>query len=126
MKPVQGSDKSSRAINVPIIINALLLLDIQIRMSSSDSVNVLQRNREGFFSRRVKFDSGLNVMAVYEASRHGPKIVHSFTGQPELSHKVVEEDPSDSPRKSHVTLSLNWSRPYQGGCSSVPDLLQVF
>ena len=36
----------SRAINVPIIINALLLLNIQIRMSSSGNVNVLQWNRE--------------------------------------------------------------------------------
>ena len=25
-------------------------------------------------SRRVKFDSGFNVMAVYEASRHGTEI----------------------------------------------------
>ena len=29
-------------------------------------------------------------------------------------------DPSDSPRKSNITLSLNWSMPYQGGCSQVP------
>ena len=63
----------SKAINIPIIIDALLLLDIQIRMSSSGYVNVLQRerNREWFFSRRVKFDSGFNVMAVNEASWNG-------------------------------------------------------
>ena len=33
----------SRSINVPVIINALLLFNIQIRMSSSGYVNVLQR-----------------------------------------------------------------------------------
>ena len=27
------------------------------------------------------------------------------------------KDPSDSPRKSTVTLSSTWTRPYQGGCS---------
>ena len=41
--------------------------------------------------RRVKFDSGFNVMAVYEASRHGPKIVYRLNGIPEVSREVVEE-----------------------------------
>ena len=71
----------SRAINVPIIIKALLLLDIQIRMRSSGYINVFQWNREWFFSRRIKRDSGFNLMAVFEASRHGPEIVHGFTGK---------------------------------------------
>ena len=44
-----------------------------------------------FFSRRVKFDSGFNVMAVYEASRHGPKIVQLLHRHPEVSREVVEE-----------------------------------
>ena len=39
--------------------------------------------------------------AVNQASRHGPKIVYRFTGI----------------RKVNITLSLNWSMPYQGGCS---------
>ena len=30
-------------------------------------------------------------MAVYEASRHGPKIMNCFTGILEVSHEVVEE-----------------------------------
>ena len=51
--------------NVPIIINALLLLDIQIRMSSSGDVNVLEWNKKKI-SQRVKFDSGFNVMVVFE------------------------------------------------------------
>ena len=39
----------------------------------------------------MKFDSGFNVMAVYEASRHGPKIRLSLHRHPEVSHEVVEE-----------------------------------
>ena len=46
MKPVQGSDKSREPSDIPIIIDALLLLDIQIRMSSSGYVNVFEWNRE--------------------------------------------------------------------------------
>ena len=64
MKPVQESDKSL----VPIITDAAFLHNIQIRLCSSGDVNVFQWNREWFFSRRVKFDSGFNVMAVYEVS----------------------------------------------------------
>ena len=30
-------------------------------------------------------------MAVCEASRHGPEIVHKLHRQPEVSHEVVEE-----------------------------------
>ena len=41
--------------------------------------------------RRVKFDSGFNVMAVYEASRHGPEIVHSLYLHQEMSLEIVEE-----------------------------------
>ena len=89
----------SRAINVPIIINALLLHNIQIRVSSSGYVNVLQWNREWFFSPREKFDSGFNVMAVYETSRHGPKIVYRFPASGSESWGGGR-DPSDSPRKS--------------------------
>ena len=38
--------------------------------------------REWILSRRVKFDSGFNVTVVYEASKHGRKIVNCFTGIP--------------------------------------------
>ena len=31
-------------------------------------------------SRQVKFDSGFKVMALFEASRHGPEIIYRFTG----------------------------------------------
>ena len=70
----------SRPIDISIIIDAFLLLDIQIRMRSSGDVNVFQWNREWFFSRRVKLDSGFNGMAVFDVSWHGPKVVHRFTG----------------------------------------------
>ena len=61
-------------------IDASLLLDIQIRMSSSGYVNVFQWNWEWFVSRRVKLDSGFNVMAVYEVSWHGPEVIYRLTG----------------------------------------------
>ena len=31
------------------------------------------------------------MMAVYEASRHGPEIVLELQRQPEVSHEIVEE-----------------------------------
>ena len=105
-------------IDIPIIIDAFLLLDIQICMSSSGYVNVLQWNREWFFSRRVKFDSGFNVMAVYEVSWHGPKVIYRFTG---IRKRVVRwwKRPFWFSKKVNVTFSLTWSLPYQGGCSQV-------
>ena len=106
----------SRPINVPIIINALLLLDIQICMCTSGDVNVFQWNWEWFFSRRVRFDSGFNVMAVYEVSWPGPKIIHRFTGIWKWIMRLWKRSCWFS-KKVNVTLSLNKSRPYQGGCS---------
>ena len=95
------------------------LLDIQNRMRSSGYVNVLQWNREWFFSRRVKFDSGFNVMAVYEVSWHGPKVIYRFTG---IRKRVLSwwwKRPFWFSKKVNITLSLNWSMPYQGTCSQV-------
>ena len=83
-------------------------------MSGSGYVNVFQWNREWFFSRRVKFDSGFNVMAVYEASWHGPK-VHSFTGKKWVLRWWKR--PFWFSKNVNVTFSSTWSRPYQGGCS---------
>ena len=111
-----ASDKSLRAINVPIIINALLLLDIQIRMSSSGYVNVFSvRIGNDSSLRRVKFDSGFNVMAVNEVSRHDQK---SFIASPASGNESCRrEETLQKPKKVNITLSLNWSMPYQGGCS---------
>ena len=78
-------------------------------MSSSGIVNV-QWNREWFFSRRVKFDSGFNVMAVHEASWHGPEVVHNFTGIRKWVVKLWKR-PFCFSKKVNVTLSSNWSRP---------------
>ena len=95
------------------IINAFPLLDIQIRMSSSGYINVFTVEEGWFFSRRVKFDSGFNV-AVCEVSRHGPKVVYCFTG---IRKWVVRwKRPFWFSKKVNITL-LNWSMPYQGGCS---------
>ena len=76
----------------------------------------LNWSREWFFSRRLKFDSGLNVMAVYEVSWHGPKVIYRFTG---IRIWVLRwwKRPFWFSKKVTSTLSLNWSMPYQGGCS---------
>ena len=107
----------SWSIDIPVIVDALLLLDIQIRMSSSGYVNVLQWNREWFLSRRVKFDSWFNVMAVYEVSWHGPKIIYCFIGIRKWVVRWWRKRPFWFSKKVNVTLSSTWSRPYQGGCS---------
>ena len=87
-------------------------------MRSSGYVNVLQWNRERFFSRLVKFDSGFNVMAVYEVSWHGPKIVNCFTGIRKWVLRLWKR-PFWFSKKVNITFSLKWSLPYQGGCSQV-------
>ena len=58
--------------------------NIQIRVRSSGYVNIFQWNGEWLFSRRVKFDSWFNVMAVYEVFWHGPKnhlSLHTASGK---------------------------------------------
>ena len=103
-------------IDVPIVIDAAFLLDIQIRSCSSGYVNIFQWNMEWFFSRRVKFDSALNVMAVYEVSWHRPKIIYRFTG---IGKWVLRwwRRPFWFSKKIKVTFSLKWVFPDQGGCS---------
>ena len=80
---------------------------------------------EWFFSRRVKFDSGLNVMAVYEASRHGPKIVSSLQRHPEERHEVGGRGPFWFSKKVNITL-LELVDAVSKWMFSVPDLLQGF
>ena len=72
----------------------------------------------GIGNRRVKFDSGFNVMAVYEASRHGPEINNCFTG---IRKRFVRwwKRPFWFSKKIKMIFSLNWTLPYQGGCSQV-------
>ena len=53
---------------------------------------------------------------VYEAARHGPEIVHSFTGIRKWVLKLWKR-PFWFSKKVNITLSLKWSMPYQGGCS---------
>ena len=83
---------------------------------SSGDVNVFQWNGEWLFSRRVKFDSWFNVMAVYEVSWQGPELIYRFTG---IQKWVMRwwKRPLWFSKKIYVTISLNWSMPYQGGCS---------
>ena len=88
-------------------------------MCSPGDVNVLQWNREWFFLRRVKFDSGFNVMAEYEVSWHGPKVINCFTGVRKQVVRWWWKRRFWFSKKIKVTFSLNWSLPYQGGCSQV-------
>ena len=103
-------------IDIPIIIDAFLLLDIQIRMSSSGYINVFQWNREWFFSRRVKFDSGFNVMAENEISWYGPKVIYRSTG---IGKWVLRwwKRPFWFSKKIASTFSTKWVFPCRGGCS---------
>ena len=100
-------------IDVPIIVDAAFLHNIQVCMGSSGEVNVFQRNKEWFFSRRVKFDSWFNVMAVSQVSWHGQKIVNCSTG---IRKWVVRlwKRPFWFFKKIYVS---NWVVSYQGGCS---------
>ena len=70
------------------------LLDIQIRLSGSGYVNTFKWNREWFLSRRVKFDSRFNVMAVYEASRHGACVLRAPPGS---DRPVLRRTPGRTP-----------------------------
>ena len=55
-------------------------------------------------------------MAVYEVSRHRPKVVYCFTGIRKWVVRLWKRSFWFS-KKVNVTLSLNWSMPYQRGCS---------
>ena len=106
----------SWSIDIPIVIDAAFLHDIQICVCRSGDVNVFQWNREWFFSRWLKFDSGFNVMAVHEVSWHGPKIIYRFNC---IRKWVLRwwKRPCWFSKKIYVTFSSNWVIPYQGGCS---------
>ena len=80
-------------------------------MSSPGDVNVFQWNRTWFFSRRVKFDSWFNVMAVNAVSWHGPKIVIASPASGNESWGCASGDPSDSLRKSWwLSPRIGWFR----------------
>ena len=65
-----------------------------------------------------ELDSGFNVVAVYEVSWHGPKVIYRFTG---IRKWVMRwwKRPFWFSEKIKVTFSLNWSLPYQSWCSQV-------
>ena len=106
------------SIDIPIVVDAAFLQNIQVRMSSSGYINICQWKKEWFFSRRVKFDSGFNLMAVYEVSWHGPEVVCRFTDTLKWGMKWWKR-PFWFSKKIYVTFSSNWTFPYQSGCSQV-------
>ena len=83
----------------------------------SGDVNVFQWNMDWFLSRRVKFDSGFNVMVVYEVSSHGPEIISCFTGIGIWVLRWWRWRPFWFSMKISWTFSSNWVVPYQGRCS---------
>ena len=86
-------------------------------MCSSGYVKVFLWNREWFFSRRVKFDSWFNVMAVYEVSWHGPKIISCFTGIWIWVLRWWRWRPFWFSKKISMIFSSISVLLYQGGCS---------
>ena len=103
-------------IDVPIIIDAFLLFDIQICTSSSGYVNVLQWNREWFFSRRVKFDCS----TWWRYMKFPDMDLKSLLASPASGNELwgSGRDPSDSPRKSR------WLSPRIGRCRIKVDVLR--
>ena len=85
VKPVQESEKISGSIDVPAVVDAAFWHNIQVCMCSSGNVNVLQWNRERFFSRRVKFDG--SIWSFLTWTRHRL----SLHRHPDVSHEVVEK-----------------------------------
>ena len=84
---------------------------------TSKFVCVLLETSEWFLSRRVKFDSGFNVMAVYEVSWNGPKIIFVFHRHPEVSLEVVVVETLLILVENLFDLLLELVFLHQGGCS---------
>ena len=68
---------------------------------------------------------GFNVMAVYEVSRHGPKIIYRFNRHPDTSREVVEETLLIFLENQYYSL-LELVAAVSRWMFSVPDLLQGF
>ena len=76
-------------------------------------------------SRRVKFDSWFNVMAAYEASWHGPKIIYRFTGIRKRVLRWWRKRPFWFSKKVNFAL-LELDDAVPRWMFSGPDLLQGF
>ena len=111
-------------IDVPIIVDAALLHNIQVRVCSSGDVNIFQWNRVWFFSRRVEFDSRFNVMAVYEVSWHGPEVIDPLHRHPDVSLEVVKVETLLILQENFFDLLLELGGPTSRWIFSVPALLQ--
>ena len=116
VKPVQESNKS---------LDPSIFQQSSMRRSSITSkfVRVVLEtsmyfsiNREWFFSRQVKFDSGFNVIAVYEVSSHGPEVICPFTDIRKWVLRWLRKRPLWLSKKISLTFSSNWVIPHQGGC----------
>ena len=121
MKPVHWTRQISWSIDVPRVIDAFLLLEIQVCMHSSGGVNVFHWKRMNLLSARkvllcvLQRDGGkwsfltLNHFLLYQ--------------HPEMSHEVVETLLIS--KKIYVTFSSNWTFSYQGGHQVFPSCLRI-
>ena len=114
VKPVQESDKSLDPSIFQWSSMRRSCITSKVCMGSSGDVNVFQWNKEWFFSRRIKFDSGFNMKAVYEVSWHGPKIIHRFTSIRKRVVRWWRWRPFWFSKKISLTFSSNWVAPYKG------------
>ena len=66
-------------IDIPVIINLLLLQYIQITVCRPSNVNVFQWNRECFFLRHIDLNSRFIVMTIDEVTLDRPKVSTGFS-----------------------------------------------
>ena len=104
-------------IDIPIIIDAFLLHDSQIRMCSSGDINVLQWNREWFFSRRVKLDSGSTW---WWHMKFPDKDQKSFIASLASGNESWKR-PFSLSKKIYVTFSSKWDVPVSRWMFSSPE-----
>ena len=107
----------SWSIDIPTVIDAAFMHNIQVCMCSSGDVSVFQWIREWFFSRRVKFDSWFNVMAVWSFLTWTKSFIT-------ISLEVVEVETLLILQENLHEFLLELDVPKSRWMFSVPDLLQ--
>ena len=123
VKPVQESDQISRSIDIPIIIDAAFLHDIQICSWSSGDVNVFQWNREWFSLSASKVwlwvqrDGG--IWSFLTRTKN-----HFVLRHPEMSHETVVKETLLILQENFFDLLLELGGPVSRWMFSVPNLLQ--
>ena len=87
-------------VDIQIVVDALFLHHVQIIVSGSSYIDILQRDRECFFFRHIQLNSR---MTIDEVTMNRPKISACFN---QSSFGSVGWDSSDSPRRSPLSPAL--------------------